>query len=195
MQDCLSGVLIAGSSHTGKTTLARRIAETLGWTVVSTDTLARHPGRPWPEVRKPVAEYYSTLTAETIYWFLRVHHENMWPLLLGAIDDAQSAAKPTVFEGSALRPEYVARRMSAGIVGICLHADAEFLQNRMRSESEYSTFGPERKAIIDKFIDRSLRDNAEILEAARTHGLICVDAGDADAIERLYTDLITRTAP
>ena len=194
LQEYLSSVLITGSSHTGKTTLARRIGEALGWTVVSTDTLARHPGRPWPEVRQPVAEYYSSLTDATLYWFLRVHHENMWPGLDRAIDDAQMAALPTIFEGSALRPEYVASRMSVSNVGICLYADALFLRNRMRSESQYDSFDQKRRAIIDKFIDRSLRDNTEILQAARTLGLICVEASDAGAINQLSADLIRRAA-
>lgn len=44
-------VLIGGTSHTGKSTVAKRIAEKIGATCVSTDSLARHPGRPWPAAR------------------------------------------------------------------------------------------------------------------------------------------------
>ena len=40
-------ILIGGSSHTGKSTAAREIAGRLGWSHLSTDSLARHPGRPW----------------------------------------------------------------------------------------------------------------------------------------------------
>ena len=39
-------ILIGGTSHTGKSTLARQLAEELGWNYLSTDQLARHPGRP-----------------------------------------------------------------------------------------------------------------------------------------------------
>lgn len=74
-----SVLLIFGTSHVGKSTLANRLGEALGWQMTSTDSLARHPGRPWPEVKAPVAEYYSSLSDETISWFPRAHHENMRP--------------------------------------------------------------------------------------------------------------------
>jgi hypothetical protein len=190
LQHRISGVFIAGSSHTGKTTLARRIAETLDWAVISTDTIARHPGRPWPDAHAPVAEYYSRLTAETIYWFLRVHHENMWPRLLKAIDDVSQGGIKFVAEGSALRPEYVASLITPQIVGLCLYADTDFLRNRMRYESKYASFGKRRQGVIDKFIDREVHDNAQLLQAARMHGFTCVDASDPDSIEHLFTNLI-----
>ena len=39
-------LLIGGPSHTGKSTLAETLAAELGWNHVSTDSMARHPGRP-----------------------------------------------------------------------------------------------------------------------------------------------------
>ena len=40
-------LLIGGTSHVGKSTLAQLLALKLGWNYRSTDKLARHPGRPW----------------------------------------------------------------------------------------------------------------------------------------------------
>ncbi|MEL7245323.1 MAG: 2-phosphoglycerate kinase, partial [Cyanobacteria bacterium J06573_2] len=40
-------ILIGGSSHVGKSTLAQSLANKLNWNYISTDKLARHPGRPW----------------------------------------------------------------------------------------------------------------------------------------------------
>src|SRR5215468_118437 len=60
----LGVILIGGTSHTGKSTVAKRIAERLGAICVSTDSLARHPGRPWPaarEVPPHVVEHYLQL--------------------------------------------------------------------------------------------------------------------------------------
>ena len=102
-----SVLLIFGTSHVGKSTLAARVGRALGWQVQSTDSLARHPGRPWPEVREPVAEFYSRLTDESVFWFLRVHHENMQPLLRQRIVADCQAGKGSVLEGSALRPEFI----------------------------------------------------------------------------------------
>jgi 2-phosphoglycerate kinase len=185
-----SCVLIAGSSHTGKTTLAQQVGQALGWTLLSTDKLARHPGRPWPDIPQPVAEYYARLSAETIYWFLRVHHENMRSGILQKIDEARNSRTSMVFEGSALRPEYVAARMSAQTIGVCLYADEVFLQDRMRSASQYSSCDQDQRMTIDKFIDRSSQDNFEIHSSAKACGLICVDASDAGAVEQLRKDLI-----
>ena len=38
-------ILIGGSSHVGKSTLAQSLASKLGWRYISTDSLARHPGQ------------------------------------------------------------------------------------------------------------------------------------------------------
>lgn len=72
MERAISGILIAGTSHVGKSTFAARLTKALGCSLISTDSLARHPGRPWPTVRPAVAEFYSSLSPETIHWFLKV---------------------------------------------------------------------------------------------------------------------------
>ena len=63
-------VFIGGTSHVGKSTLAESLAARLGWTRISTDTLARHPGRPWrpaPEkVPDHVAEHYLSLSVNEL---------------------------------------------------------------------------------------------------------------------------------
>ncbi|MGH3312924.1 MAG: hypothetical protein ACRDP3_20470, partial [Streptomyces sp.] len=61
-------VLIGGTSNVGKTTVAQEIADRFGFEQLSTDGLARHPGRPWrtPEWEVPahVAEHYGSLTVD-----------------------------------------------------------------------------------------------------------------------------------
>ena len=52
-------VLIGGTSHVGKSTVARALATSLGFRHVSTDRLARHPGRPWTTTRPHVREHYA----------------------------------------------------------------------------------------------------------------------------------------
>ena len=55
-------LLIGGTSHTGKTTLAQSLAQQLDRDCISTDSLARHPGRPWKisdkEVPSHVVDHY-----------------------------------------------------------------------------------------------------------------------------------------
>ena len=181
--------LIFGASHVGKTTLARRLGEAFGWPVVSTDDLARHPGRPWPDVREPVAEYYSRLSDDTIHWFLRVHHENMWPLLRERIVAACAADRGLVIEGSALRPERCAEFGGGQIQAIGLHASADFLRRRIEAESAYSERDTSRRSLIDRFIERTQRDNVLIAEEAGRTGLRLVNVEDQNSLERLFDDL------
>jgi 2-phosphoglycerate kinase len=179
-----SVLVVFGSSNVGKSTLAARIQELLGWTTQSTDAMARHPGRPWPDVRDQVAEYYSSLSDETIYWFLRVHHENMWPRIQVAIDQTIKADASAVFEGSALRPEYIAQLPYPNLVSVGLFADEQFLRNRIKSESRYMQHDSARKLLIDKFLTRSLRDNEEVVEAANQLGLPLIDAAKPEQLDR-----------
>jgi adenylate kinase family enzyme len=63
-------ILIGGSSRIGKSTLAESLAMKLGWRHISTDSLARHPGRPWrakPEsVPLHIAEHYLSLSTNAL---------------------------------------------------------------------------------------------------------------------------------
>jgi len=40
-------ILLGGTSCVGKSSLGQSLASSLGWDLLSTDQLARHPGRPW----------------------------------------------------------------------------------------------------------------------------------------------------
>lgn len=185
-----SVLLIFGTSHVGKSTLAGRLGEALEWRVASTDKMGRHPGRPWPEVRQPVAEYYSGLTDETIYWFLRVHHENMWPLIQEKISAEHGANKGLVLEGSALRPEFIADLDCQKVLAVGLYAEQAFLRKRIEFESLYSRQDDARRLLIDKFITRSLRDNDQVVEDASRLGLRLLDVSDTEKLERLSEELI-----
>lgn len=185
-------ILISGTSHVGKSTLAGKLARTLGWKSLSTDSLARHPGRPWPAVRREVAEFYEGLGAHTIHWFLKVHHENLWPRIRTEIEAALQAGTPLVIEGAALRPEYVATLEPGRLSAVLLHADDAFLRARMLLESGHAEAAPRVARLIETFIERSLRDNRDLLDAARATGLRCVDAGVSGALETLAEEFAAR---
>lgn len=190
----MQGLLITGTSHCGKSTLAQRVGAALGWRIMSTDKMGRHPGRPWPSIPAPVEEYYENLTDETIYWFLRVHHTNMWPLLAREIEAQVTTGGGFVLEGSALRPESIATLHHPGVAAVCLHADQSFLAQRMRRESGYQSKSEREKFVIDKFIARSLRDSTESTESARVHGIPLVDIGQSDALEKISEQLVARAS-
>jgi shikimate kinase len=184
------GLFIGGSSHCGKSTLAQRLGEALDWRVKSTDALGRHPGRPWPSIPAPVEEFYEMLSDDTIYWFLRVHHTNFWPLLARTIAEEKKAGGGFVLEGSALRPENLATLDDAEVLPVYLYADPEFLAERMRRASDYGQQDVRQKRLIDKFIARSLRDSLELHEAAKAHEYWLIDVADATGLERATEQLI-----
>ncbi len=188
------GILIGGTSHVGKSTLAAKLADALGWASTSTDMLGRHPGRPWLAIPPPVAEFYARLTPETIHWFLKVHHENIWPAIRQGIEAERSARRPFVLEGAALRPEYMATIVSREIFGVLLHAPDDFLVERMRSAAAYEQRDDAERGLIDAFIDRSLRENADFHAAARQAGLGMVDASDERAVAGLFEELVERAS-
>ncbi|MBB4405309.1 MULTISPECIES: AAA family ATPase [Agrobacterium tumefaciens complex] len=192
MRPTLSTILIAGTSHVGKSTLAGLLSERLRCEAISTDSLARHPGRPWPGIPAPVEEYYAQLSAETIHWFLKIHHQNIWPLIRTMIDSRSGTGAPAIFEGAALRPELISPLLGSTVAGVFLHADNDFLLDRMRSHAQYEDATADRRRIMDAFIERSLRKNTDMLASAQEHHLPVVDVTQPQAFETLLTDLAAR---
>ena len=178
-------ILIGGSSHAGKSTLAAGVAAALDWELISTDQLGRHPGRPWPEPRPHVARYYERLDDDSIWAFLQDHYGNMWLWYLRQLLDARLApgAVPLVLEGSALRPEFIAPWLSTlddpdRVDARWLHADADLLTARIRTSSRWQALTPARRQLVDRFLARTLKDNEVTAEAARRYGLAVVRADD-----------------
>lgn len=184
----IKGILLGGTSHVGKSTLAAHLSRKLDWPAQSTDKLARHPGRPWPILRPQVAEFYTRLSPETIDWLLQVHYDNLRPRLDQIIDSLIVAGAGFIIEGSALRPDHVHHLHDAGVATACLHASRTFLRERMRRESEYVEREPSLQRICDTFIERSLRDNEAIVASANASGVPLVDVEDAGAVEALIRE-------
>lgn len=171
------GLLLTGTSHAGKSTLAAGLADTLGWPIVATDKLGRHPGRPWPAPPAPVDQFYDRLDPDSIHWFLRVHHQNMAPGLQRRIAEA---AAPAILEGAALRPEIFAPHLPQGWRACCLTAPDAVLTQRIHSASAYAAQAPRRQRILDAFLDRSLRENAALTAAAAQAGMLVIDTSTTD---------------
>lgn len=179
------GILVAGTSHVGKSTFAAAVARSLGRELILTDNLARHPGRPWPTVMHQVAEYYTKLSDDTIHWFLKVHHQNLWPRIEQIIETRRQLSKPFILEGAALRPEYMAGIEPGLVRPVVLYSDNEVLRLRLSEASRLRDADEASAVVIRKFINRSLRENSELLERARETGIPCVDIAVPGALDRL----------
>ena len=183
-------ILIGGSSHSGKSALSESIAENLGWNRISTDTLARHPGRPWrsaPEkVPDHVAEHYLSLSVdELIVDVLHHYRVNVWPeveeIIASHIDGPSQAG--LIIEGSALWPELVATLNFDNIAALWLTASKKVFRQRIRDESLYQTKSLRERRMIDKFLERTLVYNAQMIEVANRHGFILVDVQQSNLAE------------
>lgn len=95
-----------------------------------------------------------------------------------------------LFEGSALRPEYIGEILSRKILGVLLHADNDVLQERIRAEAGYHDADAASRRVIDRFIERSLRDNTEMHATAVTHGVNIADAADNAAMVGLFDEMV-----
>lgn len=185
-------ILIGGSSHVGKSTVAQALATQLGWSYQSTDKLAKHPGRPWRTSPKVVPDHvsahYLTLSVdELIADVMRHYRDNVWPLVetLVARHATGGSNERLVLEGSALLPELVATMKFENIAAIWLTGSRELFQQRIYQSSAYETRSPDEQKMIDRFMERTWRYNESMVEAVGRLGLASVqvdNAGNADEV-------------
>jgi 2-phosphoglycerate kinase len=163
-------ILIGGSSHAGKSTLGRSLAEKLCWNYSSTDKLARHPGRPWitngKAIPEHVAEHYRTLSIDALFLDVLSHYkQNVFSQIETIVDAHKSdlARECLILEGSALVPKFVSNLVKKnGVQAIWLTGSDQLLQNRILSESNFNNVGKDEHYLIQKFIARTLLYNQYI---------------------------------
>ncbi|MFI7012368.1 hypothetical protein [Streptomyces sp. NPDC050145] len=166
-------VLIGGTSHTGKSTVSRRVADRLGFVRRSTDGLARHPGRPWPTPDRPVPphvdEHYRSLTVDELVESVLGHYGRLWPRIEELI--AERAPDGLVLEGSALWPAQVARLVRPRVCAVWLSAGPQVLAARVHASSRYAHVPPHERVPIDRFLARTLRYQELMLDSLHRLGL------------------------
>lgn len=174
-------VLIGGTSHAGKSTLAREIAARLGVEAMSTDKMGRHPGRPWPtpawDVPPHVVEHYRTLPTAKLLEANLAHYRAMWPSIVALL--AERAETGLVLEGSGVWPENVVTLERPGVAAVWLTASDAFLAARIEKESGYAGRDSQGRMLIESFIRRTLAYNARMMDAVRRLGLPFIDVEHA----------------
>jgi 2-phosphoglycerate kinase len=201
LSDALRVALIGGTSHAGKSTTARAAAARLGGEAVSTDKLARHPGRPWPTptwvVPDHVAEHYRTLTPEELIASVLDHYGRMWPMVRELIEAraADESAAPLVLEGSALWPELVAELDLPGVRAIWLTADDALFDARIRRESRHGEADPAGRQLIERFAARTRLYNVRMVAQARRLGLPLVEVTAAMSEDEVTDAVLAALSP
>ena len=176
-------ILIGGSSHVGKSTLGASLGARPGWTHISTDSLARHPGRPWSvepdKVRTHVAEHYLSLSVDELVADVLRHYRSMWPGIEALI--AAHATDPDtdrlVLEGSALWPESVTALDIKGVAAIWLTASHDVFETRIKNASRLENKSGRDREMIEKFLARTLRYDEAMRRAVERLGLAGLDVG------------------
>lgn len=188
-----STILIGGTSHIGKSTLGNAVASRLNWPCLSTDSLARHPGRPWktlPEtVPDDVQEHYLSLSVEELFADVIRHYETVWPLVIDKIS-ALPAGQGQVIEGSALWPDFVVSPLRSDISTVWLTANEELLQSRIYRESAFAHAGRGQQELITKFLQRTVYFNQRMVERVVQLGLPLISIGGSDTVEDLCEKIV-----
>ena len=190
MRSTIRVILIGGSSHVGKSTLSESLAARLGWNRISTDTLARHPGRPWrpaPEkVPNDVAEHYLSLSADQLFEDVLHHYRtNVWPKVatIVASHSNETSAPQIVLEGSALWPGFAASLDLQNVAALWLTASEEVFRQRIHEESRYHSRPSFERTMVDKFLERTLVYNAKMIEDVNRHDFTLVDVSQLNVSE------------
>ena len=197
-------ILIGGSSHVGKSTLSRSMADKLGGRYLSTDSLARHPGRPWVSanknyIPKQVAEHYRNLSIDALFLDVLSHYEkNVLPQIEAIVHSHASDLSKgyLIIEGSALYPTLVSNIVSNNsIKAILLTASERLFRNRILSESNFDNVGEEEKYLIQKFLDRTLLYNDRMNKEVEQLSFLCINVesvSTADELAKKCLELIYR---
>jgi shikimate kinase len=184
-------ILIGGSSHTGKSTLGISLAKKLGWSYLSTDKLARHPGRPWVTsngkiIPENVAQHYRNLSIKALFLDVLSHYQkNVFSQIETIVHSHVSklATECLVMEGSALWPEFVANLITKNSVrAVWLTASDRFLCNRIKHDSNFDSLGWDEKYLVQKFLARTLLFNKIIKKEVERLGLTYIDVENVESV-------------
>jgi 2-phosphoglycerate kinase len=185
-------MLIGGTSHVGKSVLGRRLAGELGWDHLTTDRLARHPGRPWATggsaVPSFVADHYSGKSpAELVDAVLQHYRQNVWPIAEAIV--RSRLGNPfdpcLVLEGSAVLPDQVTTSRLDRVARVWLTASDETFTERIRASSRFDGRTEAEQKLVNAFIGRTLAFNRVVLDAVDRLGERSLNVASPDTFEEL----------
>ncbi|MFE5027740.1 hypothetical protein ACFRAO_31540 [Streptomyces sp. NPDC056656] len=195
MRDVLV-VLIGGTSNVGKSTVAHAVAEKLGFECLTTDGLARHPGRPWrtPEWEVPahVAEHYGSLTVDELITSVLGHYDRLWPRIEELITTyaAEGRVAGLVLEGSALWPVRVARLQVPRTAAVWLTTDDAVVRARVHAAGRYEAATGAERRLMDKFLARTERYQTLMIDSLDRLGMDRIDAGGGRSAAELADSVL-----
>lgn len=180
-------LLIGGTSHMGKSTLAAHLATITSAKTLATDHLARHPGRPWkdsPELIPPhVKDHYQLLEIDELIEDVLAHYRRLWPQILAST--TASETQHQIIEGSAIWPDWIAPHLGENVQAIWLVGEPRLIKERIYQNSKYSEKSSAEQFLIDKFCQRSINFNAKLKTQLEKWALPCINITHSSEITRL----------
>jgi len=184
VKDNVRVFLIGGSSHSGKSTVAKTMANKMGWSFLSTDSLARHPGRPWrknsKDIPKHVVEHYLTLSVDELFEDVLSHYRRVWSnveAIISMYTNDPSYGR-LIIEGSAIWPEFVADHIAPNTRSIWLTAENDQFQERIYQESNFERVSDSEKYLIEKFLKRTQLFNEKMMVVVIQRNLMSIEVDD-----------------
>ena len=167
-------IFIGGTSHVGKSTLAKALAAKLKGEYIACDRLSRHPGRPWKtknnEIIKPhVAEHYRNLSVLQLVEDVLIHYQkNVLPQVRNIID-THNGDRCLIIEGSALFPSLVQDLVNdKNVRGTWLVGNHSLLKKRILVNSNFDNASKQERYLICKFLQRTwMYEQAIVYELKR----------------------------
>ena len=184
-------LLIGGTSNVGKSTLAWTLASQLGWHYIPTDSLGRHPGRPWltegRAVPQHVAEHYLSLSVDELIDDVLRYYRSLQPRIAALVTThaTDRSIDPLIIEGSALWPEFVAPLSDERVAMVWLTASDDLLRQRIYHASQIEQAAAHEQRMIQKFLARTLRYNELMIEAVHRLGLASIPVESTSSLDDL----------
>jgi 2-phosphoglycerate kinase len=177
-------ILIGGAPMSGKTTVAHRLAATLGYGCLSTDDLGEairavttkdsHPHL-HPMEGYDYREYYVTRSPDALIADVSLEHRALWPAVERVIRKHATWGAPSVIEGWSLWPERVTQLRLPSVRSLWFVAQEQTLHERMGKAGAFYGGASDEAAMRGHYLARSFWYNARLKEAVNKFALTSIE--------------------
>jgi 2-phosphoglycerate kinase len=181
-------IFIGGAPFSGKTLIARTLAQAHGFVHISTDDIglaARAVTTPDTHRRLHATvignylEYYANHTTEELLADANAAHNALWPVIRDVAEAHLEWAWPAVLEGWALLPDFVMPLLGPRVAAVWLCASRSILRARIRKDG----FLERSEQSFQGFLERSVAFDQQLRGCVPSN--LLVEVRPRAAVEKL----------
>jgi 2-phosphoglycerate kinase len=163
--ESLRVILIGGSPASGKSTVARALADRLGFSVIATDDIgAAARGATGPALApdlflmqtKDYREYYISCRVEELLEHAKRSHRALWPAIESVIHEHAAWGSSMIVEDWALLPDLVANLNLGRVAAAWIVVPDKVLESRVRANATFYSGASNTELMIERFTQRSV---------------------------------------